>query len=188
MNRITKTALVVAAVVSAGGLIAATSHADSREHGERGYHDGGGMRGGHYEGRSGGHQGGHDRMLRMFESFDTNGDGALTQDEIDAERAGRMAKFDANGDKQLTLDEYQALWLDAMHGRMVRAFQRLDTDGDARVTAAEFEKPYARMVARADRNEDGKLDSDDRPQHGMRHGDGDDDRGHDRMHSHGDRD
>ncbi len=161
MNRITKTALAVAAVASAGGLIAATAHAGSRWQGERGYHDAGEKRGG------------HDRMFRMFETFDANGDGALTQDEIDTARAGRMAQFDVNGDKALTLDEYQALWLDAMRERMVRAFQRLDTDGDANVTATEFEKPLAHMVARADHNEDGKIDSNDRPRHGMRHGDGD---------------
>jgi hypothetical protein len=170
MKRSTRIALATAAAVAAGGVIAATAHADGRWEGGAGYHQA--------KAEFGGDKGGK-RMMKMFETFDANGDGALTQEEIDTYRSARLAEFDANGDKVLTLEEYQALWLDAMHERMVDGFQRLDADGDGQVTGTEFNAPFARLVARADRNDDGKLDASDRPERGKgkhdRHDDDDKD-------------
>lgn len=97
----------------------------------------------------------------MIETFDANGDGQLTQAEIDAFRANRLAAFDTDDDGELSLKEYQALWLDAHRERMVDDFQRHDDDGNARVTAAEFNEPFANMVARRDRNDDGVLTRDE---------------------------
>jgi hypothetical protein len=168
MKRISRIALAAAALVAAGGVIAATAQADGRwKHGEG--------RGGEY-GAYGHHGHGGRGMMRMFDSFDANADGALTQEEIDGVRGERFAAFDGDGDKALTLGEYQALWLDAMRERMVDRFQHLDADGDGKVTAEEFSRPFARMVARADRNDDGKLDRDDRRQHRFHDDDDDDDR------------
>ena len=176
MNKFFQIALVTTAIVGVGGLVAVSAQADgrwdrgSRDHG--GYHEA-------FGDRDGGKRGG---MMRMFESFDTNADGALTQEEIDTFRTERFAAFDGNGDKALELDEYKALWLDAMHERMVDRFQKLDADGDGKVTDAEFGEPFARMVARADRNGDGKIDKDDRMGRGKHHDDDDDD---DREHRRG---
>lgn len=102
----------------------------------------------------------------LLERFDANGDGAVTQAEIDQVRAGRFSTSDTNGDSALTLDEYQALWLDLMRERMVDSFQELDADGDGRITAAEYDRPFASMVNRLDRNGDGRIDAADRPQRG----------------------
>ena len=60
------------------------------------------------------------RGLDMLpERFDSDGDGPLTQAEIDAGRAAQLAGFDTDGDGALTLQEYQALWQAEMraHGR-----------------------------------------------------------------------
>lgn len=172
MNRTTRIALAIAATVAAGGVVAASAHADGRWGGGDGFHQAKFERGGPK---------GHGRMMKMFESFDTNGDGALTQEEIDGFRSARLTAFDANGDSVLTLEEYRALWLDAMNERMVDAFQRFDADGDGQVTGEEFNAPFAKLVARADRNDDGKLDRSDRPQRGEhRHGHDDDDDDDDR--------
>jgi len=110
------------------------------------------------------HRGGRggNRMGQMMENFDTNGDGQLTQEEIDTARAAKLAEFDADGDGQLTLEEYQALWLDAMRERMVDRFQSHDDDGDGQVTVEEFNEDFANIVDRMDRNDDGVLSSDDR--------------------------
>lgn len=97
----------------------------------------------------------------MLEQFDTNGDGGITQAEIDAVRSARLAEFDADGDGQLTLAEYEALWLDAMRERMVDRFQSHDDDGDAVITIAEFGERSANIVDRRDRNDDGVLNADD---------------------------
>jgi len=95
--------------------------------------------------------------MRLFEEFDRSGDGEISRADIEAVRSERLAAFDADGDGVLTLDEYEALWLDAMRPRMVRGFQRLDIDGDAAVTAAEFIAPYEGLVDRFDRDGDGMM-------------------------------
>ena len=104
---------------------------------------------------------GHERFnAQMLELYDLNKDGKLTQDEIDKARADQLAKFDANKDGKLNLQEYQALWLDAMHERMVRAFQAHDSNGDGEITVAEFQKRFKNIVARMDRNDDGAYSRD----------------------------
>jgi hypothetical protein len=99
---------------------------------------------------------------RMLEAVDANKDGAITQAEIDQFRQGQIARFDANKDGSLSLDEYQALWLDHMRERMVDAFQEHDDDGNGQVTTEEFDKHFAGLVERLDRNGDGQLNADDR--------------------------
>ena len=97
----------------------------------------------------------------LIERFDRSGDGRVSQEDVDAVRAERFAAFDADGDGELSLEEYEALWLDAMRRQMVRDFQRLDVDGDARVTEEEFRAPYRRLVERFDRTGDGVITEDD---------------------------
>lgn len=124
--------------------------------------------------RGWGHHGGG--ALRLFDQFDTNQDGRLTQAEIDQARQSRLAEFDQDGDGSLTLEEYQALWMDAMRERMVRRFQAHDADGDAIVTVEEFGSPFDRMVLRFDRNGDGEITLDEMRRRGERRGDPDGDR------------
>lgn len=162
MTTRTKVIIITSVLVLAGGLaIAGMTRADSRGWGgHHGGYYGGPSHGGWHEGRHGGHHKGR-RFHRMFESYDTNGDGKLTQAEIDAARADRLARFDADGDQSLTLEEYEALWVDAMRDRMVDRFQHLDENGDAIVTAEEFSRPFARIVQFMDRNDDGEISRDD---------------------------
>lgn len=100
----------------------------------------------------------------LMEQFDTDGDGVVTQAEIDAVRAGELEEYDANGDGQLSLEEYQAYWLARMYERMVDAFQRLDANGDGQVTTAEFNEGLANIVVRLDQDGDGALGPTDRPE------------------------
>ncbi len=107
----------------------------------------------------------------MFDAVDANGDGKLTQAEIDRLRNDRHAAHDADGDGNLSLDEFAGLWHETTRPLTVRAFQMLDTDGDAVVTRAEYDRPLAGIVERLDRDGDGGLSLRDH-----RHDD-DDDRG-----------
>ncbi len=101
---------------------------------------------------------GHElRAIELFETFDGDGDGRLTQAEIDAARDAQFERFDADGDGRLSLEEYQNLWMDAMRRAMVRQFQRHDSDGDAALTKEEFRERYARMIVRFDRDGDGVI-------------------------------
>jgi Ca2+-binding EF-hand superfamily protein len=127
----------------------------------------------------GGHHGGG--AMRLFEQFDANEDGRLTQAEVDQVRQSRLAEFDQDDDGSLSLEEYQALWMDAMRERMVDRFQAHDDDGDGMVTAEEFAEPFDRMVSRFDRDGDGEVTADEMRRRGERRGgrDGDRERGGD---------
>lgn len=138
--------------------------------GEMGEH-GGWWRGAEGRGPMAGQSGprGMGRAMMLMETYDTDGDGALTQEEIDTARAEQLRRFDTDGDGALTLEEYQALWLDAMHERMVDRFQQHDDDGSGTVTVEEFNEEFRNLVSRADRNGDGRLDAGDMGQ-AMRRG------------------
>jgi Ca2+-binding EF-hand superfamily protein len=138
-------------------------HADGEDHG--------GMHKKHHgenqQKSRGGMRGHHDRgeVHGLMKNFDTDGDGSVAQEEIDAVRLEQITKFDSSGDGSLDLSEYEALWLDAMRERMVDRFQAHDDDGDGSVTPEEFNEDFEGLVERMDRNDDGVLNSDDR---GMR--------------------
>lgn len=176
MKRSTTRILTATAIAGIGLVgLAAVSLADGDSYRRWGMHDGGqyGM-GGHGMGGPGtgghgmgGHGGMHGGLHDMMLSFDANGDGKLSQEEIDQGRANQLKKFDKNGDGTLNLAEYEALWLDVMRERMVDRFQAHDDDGDGKVTAEEFGERFAGMVKFMDRNGDGVLDETDmRRRHG----------------------
>ena len=120
------------------------------------------LAGGSYAGhRGGGHGMGFldkgQLAVSAMEMFDADGDGKLTQAEIDKLRNERHAAHDADGDGNLSLEEFAALWHETTRPLTVRAFQMLDTDGDAVVTRAEYDRPIAGIVERLDRDGDGGL-------------------------------
>lgn len=110
---------------------------------------------------------------QLMDRYDANKDGKVTQAEIDQNRTDWQKEFDADKNGTLSLDEFQALWLKARREEMVRSFQFLDRDGNGQVTLDEYKDPFAGIVAARDRNGDGALSLDDRPQRGegWRHGD-----------------
>ena len=108
--------------------------------------------------------------MEMFDSIDTDGDGKLTQAEIDKVRNDRHAAHDADGDGNLSLEEFAGIWHETTRPLTVRAFQMLDTDGNAVVTRSEYDRPLANIVERLDRNDDGGLSPSDRWR--RRHGGG----------------
>lgn len=147
----------------------------SADDGRHNRHGGGGQMmhgaemGGHGAGGRHGRRGGAKiRLQKALDRFDVNGDGSISQDEIDQVRSERLKSFDKDGDGALSIAEYEALWLDAMRKRMVRAFQKHDRDGDGMVTVEEFTESTRFMVLRRDRNEDGVLNKDDLKQMGRR--------------------
>ena len=168
MKRVTKIAIAGAALLAIGAATIAAQASDGWRGQGGGFHSayghGGGYGGGHRGGK-GGHGG---RMAMMMQYFDSNGDGAVSREEIEQVRTERFAAFDADGDSALTLAEFEGLWLDFMRERMVDGFQRFDADGDGRITAAEIDRPLAMMMQRMDRNEDGVIDRSDFKRRGMR--------------------
>ena len=101
----------------------------------------------------------NDRRLalarELIGTYDTNGDGVVTQAEIDAVKAGELAAFDADGDGMLNLEEYQAFWVARVFEWIVDAFQEFDANGDGKVTIEEFNANLANIVERLDQDGDG---------------------------------
>lgn len=159
----TVTAIAVAAVLGGGALVAGITYADHR--------------GGGFDGDMDFLERGHFEMTAMevFETMDTDGDGSLSQIEIDKLRNERHAAHDANSDGNLDLEEFAGLWQETTRPLTVRIFQLLDTDGDAIITRAEYDLPLADIVRRLDRDGDGGLSINDRWHH-----DGDRGRGRNR--------
>jgi len=112
-----------------------------------------------------GKRGGGGMMRQILEKVDADGDGAVTQAEIDAFRSAMVTEADASGDGNISLAEFETIYLQMVRNKMVDAFQRLDEDGDGVVTQAEMDGKFGNVVERMDRNDDGKLDRDDRRGH-----------------------
>ena len=103
--------------------------------------------------------------MEIFESIDTDGDGKLSQAEIDKVRNDHHAAHDGDSDGNLNLDEFTGVWHETTRPLTVRAFQMLDTDGNAVISRAEYDRPLANIVERLDRNGDGGLSMSDRWRH-----------------------
>lgn len=93
----------------------------------------------------------------ILTQFDLNKDGVLTQDEVTEAVAARFAAADTDKDGKVSLDEFRAYRLAEAEPMRVRAFQRLDSNGDGKVTREEFDRISARMFSRLDRDNDGTL-------------------------------
>ena len=115
----------------------------------------------------GGHQMGGGMMgVQMMERYDANKDSKISQQEIDQNRTSWHSEFDGDKNASLSIDEFQNLWLKARREQMVREFQEFDRDGNGQLTLDEYNQPMAGMVANRDRNGDGFLSREDRPQRG----------------------
>ena len=131
-----------------------------------------------------GGKGGMD-VAAMFATMDADKDGKVTQIEIDANRATRVAEVDANKDGLLSAEELVQMQIAAMTERatamaakMVSAMDsdadglvsaaelaagrgpslvvdQLDTDGDGAISQAEMDAGLARMDDRGARGERG---------------------------------
>ena len=96
-------------------------------------------------------------VMEIVALIDVDGDMRLTQDEIDAARRVRLSAHDADGDGALVLGEFAPVWHETIRPVTVRVFQLLDTDGDALVSDAEFDRALGGVVELFDRNADDVL-------------------------------
>ncbi|MBB34016.1 MAG: hypothetical protein CME88_13115 [Hirschia sp.] len=95
--------------------------------------------------------------------FDTDGDGKVSEAEVEAFKAARFAEADANGDSKVTADE-----LHAFHEaekarreaeRRAAFFARMDADGDGTLSEAEFVTIKPGRFDRMDRDDDGFIEA-----------------------------
>lgn len=106
--------------------------------------------------------GGGDARLD-FDLIDTNGDGKITVEEMEAHRANRFAEQDTDGDGSLSKEELLAAMLDHASERMAkrvdRMFVRKDEDGDGKISMAELghEDRSDHMFEHLDADDDGAI-------------------------------
>jgi EF hand/EF-hand domain pair len=115
---------------------------------------------------------GGEMLQNLMTEVDTDKSGSITQDEINAFRAAKVAAADTSKDGALSLDEFAVAYNEMMRSKMVDAFQNFDDDGNGSITTAELDARFGDVVAKMDKNGDGVLSKADRPDHGGKGGKG----------------
>lgn len=113
-----------------------------------------------------GHRGGKFAPI-VFSELDANGDGFLTQEEMDARKAAKFSETDANGDGQLSAEEILASQEQRENERRAKRAERmieaLDTNDDGLISEEEMaaheggKRRGGNLFERADANEDGQI-------------------------------
>ncbi len=103
-----------------------------------------------------------DRGAQGLKSLDVDGNHAITRDEIAAAAGARFAAIDANRDGQATVEEIRSYRERLRAERQAARLARIDSDGNGRISEAEFVAKRIERMQRLDRNDDGVLDAADR--------------------------
>ncbi|MEO1790141.1 MAG: EF-hand domain-containing protein [Pseudomonadota bacterium] len=101
-----------------------------------------------------------------FETLDADGDGQVTQADLDALRENRFAEFDANGDGAVSEEEFMARAAGQASDRAAEMFARLDADGDGVLSRDVIEQGRGgdragRMIERLDTDGDGAISAEE---------------------------
>jgi Ca2+-binding EF-hand superfamily protein len=91
---------------------------------------------------------------------DLNEDGKVTHQEFDAANAKKFADA-AHGGKALTFDQFAAIGIAKYQQVSARIFQRLDENGDGKLTIQEYAVPMQKLFAKLDKNHDGVATKDE---------------------------
>ena len=90
---------------------------------------------------------------RMLDNADANKDGVITREEYQQSRMEMFAKLDRNSDGYVDSDDAPKF-----RRRNGSGGERLDKDGDGRISREEFANGPMLAFEKADANHDGKLD------------------------------
>ncbi|MEL6645496.1 MAG: EF-hand domain-containing protein [Pseudomonadota bacterium] len=101
-----------------------------------------------------------------FEMLDADGDGQVTQADLDTLRNERFAEFDADGDGSVTEEEFMARASAQAGERAAAMFARLDADGDGVLSRDVIEQGRGgdragRMIERLDTDGDGAVSAEE---------------------------
>lgn len=118
-----------------------------------------------------------------FATLDADGDGNITEAELQAQGDARFEAADADGDGLLTAEEIVARMDAERAERALRRAERMiearDESGDGAISREELGNARAeRMLERADRDEDGVISEEEFERAAERRGHGDRDKRH----------
>jgi hypothetical protein len=77
-------------------------------------------------------------MAGFLARFDSDGDGLVTRQEIEAVRAAEFQEADSNADGSLSYDEFVAMQQQRRAERLANDFALLDQDGNGAISGSEF--------------------------------------------------
>ncbi|NOD48430.1 MULTISPECIES: EF-hand domain-containing protein [unclassified Ruegeria] len=94
-----------------------------------------------------------------FQELDADGDGQVTQQEMEAHRTARFTQADTDGDGQLSLDEMQAAAQKKASDRVAKMFEKNDANKDGFLSQDELPKPRRadKMFDRMDADNSGGI-------------------------------
>ena len=91
---------------------------------------------------------------------DQNQDGKVTRAELDG-TVGKRFALASHGAASMTFDQFIGEQDQRFRDSYARTFNRLDKDGDGKLTLAEFASSELRLYARLDKNNDGAITADE---------------------------
>lgn len=101
-----------------------------------------------------------------FETLDVDGSGEITIEDLTALRDSRFADLDSNGDGAISQDEFVAAQVARSEERATRMFDRLDADGDGTLSRDVIESRGRggmgeRMISRFDEDNSGGISAEE---------------------------
>lgn len=100
-----------------------------------------------------------DREPVSFEELDANGDGQVTQEEMQAQRSQRFTNADTDRDGQLSVEEVQAARQQRTNDRVAKMFEKHDANNDGYLSEDELPKQRRadKMFDRIDADNSGGI-------------------------------
>ena len=94
-----------------------------------------------------------------FQELDADGDGQVTQAEIETHRNQKFTAADTDGDGQLSVEEMQAAAQTKANERVTKMFEKHDANADGFLSEDELPKPRraSKMFERIDADGNGSI-------------------------------